>query len=129
MDAGQHGLGAAEDENISRTYLPAARAASADPCGYVVSGAGGAARFCTGPAERGSSYCRLHRALCQVDPDAPAAAAIIAEFEREAARPSLPGVGCDALLEAPLATEPEEAMEDLAIAPAPVRADGEVEVS
>ncbi len=117
MDQALDGFGAAADENISGTYAPAARAASAEPCGYIIGGAGGAARFCTAPAERGSSYCRLHRALCQVDPNSPEAAAIIADFEAEAARPPPPGVGCDPLLETPLATEPEEVMDDLAIEP------------
>ncbi len=119
MAAGHGGPGATEDKNIPRTYHAGERAASGDTCGYVVAGAGGAAHFCTAPAERGSSYCRLHRALCQVDPASPEAAAIIAEFEREAERPPLPGVGRHPLLEAPLATEPEEVMDDLALASAP----------
>ena len=114
MDQSWERFGAAEDENISRTYTASGRTASADPCGYIVSGAGGAARFCTAAAERGSSYCRRHRALCQVDPDTPEAAAIIADFEAESCRPPLPGVGCDQLLETPLATEPAEVIAELA---------------
>jgi hypothetical protein len=114
MSEGGAPLGAGEDENISRTYVPAGSPSSAPPCGYIVAGTGGRARFCDAPAERGSSYCRRHRALCAVDPGSPEAAAILAEFEEEAERPPLPGVGCDPLLETPLATEPEEVLGELA---------------
>jgi hypothetical protein len=113
MDVGEADFSAAEIENISRTYI-SEWPAGASPCGYIVGGIGGAARFCNSPAERGSSYCRLHRALCQVAPGSPEAAAIIAEFEREADRPPLPGVGCDPLLETPLATEAAEVIGELA---------------
>ena len=124
MDQSGDGIFAGEVENISRTYPPPDPAASPEPCGYIVAGSGGAARFCTGRAERGSSYCRLHRTMCQVDPDSPEAAAIIAEFEFEAARPPLPGVGCDPLLETPLATEPEEVMCELALEPRGLEGEG-----
>ena len=115
MSDGGERFCAGEDENISGTYAPSAPPSSGAPCGYIVAGAGGAARFCAAPAERGSSYCRRHRALCQVHPGSPEAAAILAGFEEEAARPPLPGVGCDPLLETPLAIEPEEVMDALAL--------------
>jgi hypothetical protein len=108
--------GADLGENISRT-LPL-NGASVTPestrCGFVVSGEGEAVRFCDAPAPRGSSYCVRHRALCQVRPGTKAAAAILAELAREAARP---GAGADTVPEAPEATDADDALAALDLRP------------
>lgn len=115
MDAG-HSFCASVDENITGTITearhPVTANRAAEPCGYVVAEGPGGVRFCDAPALRGSSYCPHHRALCQVAPGTPEAAAIVAALAREADRPPLPGVGCDPVLELD-ETEPEEALATL----------------
>jgi hypothetical protein len=71
-----------------------------DLCGYVIGHRRGQmARFCDAPATPGSSYCARHRALCQVPPDAAAAAPIRAALVRAAERtgPAPPRLGAVAL--------------------------------
>ena len=74
---------------MSRKNAPA----RAEPCGFVLAGARAGVRFCDAPAERGSSYCARHRALCQVAPErARRPSAIVAEFARAAERATPPGL-------------------------------------
>jgi hypothetical protein len=65
---------------------------AAAPCGFVVAGEDGRDGFCDAPAERRSSYCARHRALCQVAPASAGAASILAEFARAAERATPPGL-------------------------------------
>jgi hypothetical protein len=115
MDAG-HGLCANEKENIQGTIiqarLPVTGNRTAEPCGYVMATGAGAVRFCDAPAQRGSSYCAHHRALCQVAPGTPEAAAIAAELAREADRPPPPALDGNPVLEID-ETEPEDALASL----------------
>ena len=112
MDGSRHWLG--PGENISRTLAdfgtPVTDFPGAEPCGYIIAGEGRGALFCDRPAVRGASYCARHRALCQVRPGTPEAAAIIADLAREAERPNRPCVSHDPIPEPLEETEPEEVL-------------------
>jgi hypothetical protein len=81
-----------------------------EPCGYVIAEGDAGVQFCDAPAERGSSYCARHRALCVVAPDTPQGRAIAAALVREAARPLIRRLPVEALEYE--ATEPEEVAAD-----------------
>jgi hypothetical protein len=81
MDGGgSPGLG--QRGNKSETFADAGR------CGFIIAGAGLAARFCDRPVRRGS-YCAEHAARCRVRRGTSAAARAEAELAREAQRAML----------------------------------------
>jgi len=102
------GTCARTDENKEATI---STARTPEPCGYIITEGAGRVQFCDAPAVGRSSYCARHRALCGVAPDTAEGQLIAADLAREAGRPPLAPIPCDALEFDE--TEPEEVIATL----------------